>query len=154
MPDFKLDTTLQIITKLEQNFPFRTLWGSRILWRWIDCIITWTVWSSLSSGLTSLKLSEVSKCSLELKCCGECRVLTHIRLHSCWGRNRTLDVSKALLVLPTPGDHSPIAVRCVQMSGPSQENVRLLKKKSPISTLCLWKLYQHIGDHVEIGVRS
>lgn len=37
---------------------------------------------------------------------------------------------QALLVLPTPGDHSPIAVRCVQMVAITGKCKAVKKKKS------------------------
>lgn len=57
---------------------------------------------------------------------------------------------QALLVLPTPGDHSPIAVRCVQMVAITGKCKAVKKKKVPflrcVSENCIsilvimWKL--------------
>lgn len=92
---------------------------------------------------------EVSKCSLELKCCGEC---SSPHSSGCVAAEEGIEhwVFQALLVLPAPGDHSPIAVRCVQMVAVTGKGKAGKRKRVPflrcVSENCIsilvimWKL--------------
>ena len=53
---------------------------------------------------------------------------------------------QALLVLPTPGNHGPFTVRCVQVVAVTGKCEAVRKEQNPVCTACLLKLDQPVGD--------
>ena len=138
------DTTLQIISKSEQNFPLGTLYGCRILCRWTVFIVAWVVCLVIRVfGVALLEKAKSANSAWRYRAL-EVRSSPHSPSGIAAKEGIEHRLFQALLVLPTPSNHGPIAVGCVQMVAIAGK-CKAVKKKNPICTLCLLRLYWHMA---------